>query len=222
MPRARDAVLAAALIACGTLLAGCATMAPRSERATATTPDLSRRILVVRRAWHIDVGLATADLAPPLASLRQQFPNARYLLFGFGDRHYLVDHDRGWDGMLAALWPGAAIVLVTGLDDSPQDAFGAQHVLTIPVSTAQQAELQRFVWHSLTAPDGVVAPLQAGPYDASAYYATPLHYSALHTCNTWAAQALHAAQLPVHSAGVMFAGQLWIQARRLDTGGNAR
>jgi uncharacterized protein (TIGR02117 family) len=218
MPAACKAVLAAALIAGGTLLAGCATTAPRSGHAANTARDLSRRIVVVRRSWHIDVGLATADLAPPLASLRQQFPNARYLLFGFGDRHYLVDQDRGWDGMLAALWPGAAIVLVTGLDDNAQDAFGAQRVVSIPVSAEQQDALQRYLGESLSAKDGGVVPVQPGPYEDSAYYATPLHYSALHTCNTWAAQALRAAQLPIHSAGVLFAGQLWIQARRLDAG----
>ena len=34
-------------------------------------------------------------------------------------------------------------------------------------------------------------------------------------CNTWAAQVLKAAALPIHSAGVIFAGQLWGQVRHL-------
>ena len=42
------------------------------------------------------------------------------------------------------------------------------------------------------------------------------HYSAVHTCNTWAAETLRAGGLPVHAAGVIFAGQLWTQMSRLQ------
>jgi len=171
---------------------------------------------VIKRSWHVDIGFATADLQPPLASLRKDFPNSRYLLFGFGDRHYLLDKDRGFGGMLAALWPGAGLILVTGLDDSMQAAFGEDNVIEIPVTEAQARLAQQFVWQSLSADRGSVAPLRAGPYEGSLYYAASIGYSGWHTCNTWAAEGLRAAGLPVHSFGVAFAGQLWSQARPLN------
>ena len=54
-----------------------------------------------------------------------------------------------------------------------------------------------------------------GPYEESVYFLATQKYSAFHTCNTWGAEALRAAGFHVHTAGVIFAGQLWIQARRL-------
>jgi hypothetical protein len=221
MRRVLQALTAATLLACGMLLPGCSAAPPRAaDHESHGSPEPSAVIYVVRRAWHVDIGFATAELQPPLAALRANLPGARYLLFGFGDRHYLVDQDRGAGGMLAALWSGEGVVLVSGLSASAQDAFGAQHVVEIRVSASQAAAAQQFVWQSLANQGGnegdKVMPLRLGPYDGSLYYASSRRYSALHTCNTWAAQALRAAGLHVHSAGVVFAGQLWIQARRIQ------
>jgi hypothetical protein len=147
--------------------------------------------------------------------VRADFPATRYLLFGFGDRHYLLDKDRGFGGMLAALWPGPGLVLVTSVATTLPAAFGDGNVIEISVTPAQAAEAQELVWQSLAATNGAIAPLLAGPYDDSLYYASSERYSALHTCNTWAAETLHAAHLAVHSEGIEFAGQVWRQAQRL-------
>jgi hypothetical protein len=40
-------------------------------------------------------------------------------------------------------------------------------------------------------------------------------YSALYTCNTWAADTLRSAGLPVRSTMTLLAGQLWRQVTRL-------
>jgi hypothetical protein len=217
MPRPVRAWLTIALVACGALLAACSSAPTRlAARTPQRSPDSSTIIYVIKRSWHVDIGFATADLQPPLASLRKDFPDSRYLLFGFGDRHYLLDKDRGFGGMLAALWPGPGLILATGLDDSMQTAFGEDNVIEIPVTEAQARLAQQFVWQSLSADRGSVAPLRAGPYEGSLYYAASIGYSGWHTCNTWAAEDLRAAGLPVHSFDVTFAGQLWGQARRLN------
>lgn len=198
------------------LLAACSAAPPRPVQPHGAHPaDNSAVIYVVRRKWHVDIGFAVADLQPPLASLRADFPAARYLLFGFGDRHYLLDQDQGFGGMLGALWPGAGLMLVTSLAAPLQAAFGDANVIAIPVTAAQAADAEAFVWQSLAADNGNISPLHAGPYDDSLYYASSKRYSAVHTCNTWAAQSLHAAHLPIHSGGVELAGQLWRQAQRL-------
>jgi hypothetical protein len=212
MPRALRVFLLILLTACS------ATTTRLMPSYSAEPPEKTTVIYVIRRKWHVDIGFAAADLQPPLTALRADFPQARYLSFGFGDRHYLLDKDRGFGGMLAALWPGPGLMLVTGLTATLQAAFEEGNVIEIPVTAAQAADAQAFIWKSLAANDGAVAPLLAGPYDGSLYYASSQHYSALHTCNTWAAQTLQAAHLRVHSAGVEFAGQLWRQARRLGQG----
>jgi uncharacterized protein (TIGR02117 family) len=192
-------------------LLGCRVPAPQRLSAEA-----NERVYIVRRSWHIDVGFAVAELQPPLASLRAAYPSARYLEFGFGDRHYLMTRHAGAGTLLSALWPGPGLILMTALNASPQQAFGADNVLELRVSARQSEELQQFIWHTMTSDQDRVTAVAPGPYDGSAFYPAIPKYSALHTCNTWAAESLHSAQLPIRSTGVEFAGQLWSQARRLQ------
>jgi hypothetical protein len=180
-------------------------------------------IYVARRGWHIDIGFAAADLQPPLNAVAAQFPEVRYLFFGFGDQHYLLAKDRSAPVSLAAFWPGPGMILATGLASSPQDAFGAVHVVALFVTEKQARDAQAFVWQTLDKQSAEqesggngIKPYAAGPYEGSLYFAATPRYSAFHTCNTWVAESLRAAALPIHSAGVIFAGQLWTQVRRLE------
>lgn len=175
----------------------------------------STTIYVVRRGWHIDIGLPVGAISAPLRAVIPSLPGARNLFFGFADKHYLLAAHRNAPVLLSALWPGAGVMLVTGLSDSAQQGFGREHVIELKLGPDQNQALQAFIWSSLRTQNGAIQVYQQGPYAGSVYFLAQPTYSALHTCNTWAAQALRAAGLRVHSAGVIFAGQLWLQARRL-------
>jgi uncharacterized protein (TIGR02117 family) len=199
-------------------LTGCSTPRGLQVAAADSEAGMGRPVViyVVRRHWHTDLGFSAGDLPLPLAALRAQFPAARYLLFGFGDRHYLVNHDRGMGGLVGALWPGQGVVLVSGLAGTPEQAFGADSVIRLTLSAAQARRLEHFVWNTLGRSGGVAEVLAVGPYDASFYYAATPRYSAVNTCNTWTAAALKAAGLPLHSVGVEFSSQVWRQVRRIE------
>ena len=181
----------------------------------ACTPAESSTLFVARRGWHIDLGLAVEDLSQPLAGIASHVPGTRYAFFGFGDRHYLMAAKHDAPVLLSALWPGAGIVLLTDLSNSPQEAFGESNVIALQLDAEQLRVLQAFIWNSLRSHDGTVDVYREGPYDGSAYFLASWKYSAFHTCNTWGAKALKAAGFRVHTAGVVFAHQLWVQARRL-------
>jgi uncharacterized protein (TIGR02117 family) len=172
-------------------------------------------VYVVKRSWHTDLGFEATDLHPPLAALRPRLAGARYLLFGFGDRHYLIDQGGSTKGLLGALWPGSGVVLVTGLGVTPEAAFGAAGVIRLTLSARQAARLEAFVWSTLATGDGAASVLGAGPYDGSYFYAATMRYSGVHTCNTWTAEGLRAAGLPIRSFAVAFSGQVWRQVRKL-------
>jgi Protein of unknown function (DUF2459) len=206
----------------GCLLVACASTARRSPPPPASAQPAANEtttIYLVRRKWHIDVGFAAADLQAPLSSLTREFPGASYLLFGFGDRHYLLAKNKSAPNMLGALWPGAGIVLVTALKGAPAQAFDASQVIEIRVPSADAQRVQIFIWDSLSGstPDrgSTVTPYGNGPYAGSLYYSALPRYSALHTCNTWVAEALQAGGLGVPRKGVIFAGRLWRRARGL-------
>jgi Protein of unknown function (DUF2459) len=184
-------------------------------------------LYLARRGWHIDVGFAARDLDPSLAFIAPRFPHAKYLFFGFGDRHYLLSKGKDTSTLVGALFPGRGLILVTAIENSPVQAFGAPHVLEFALPAPQAAAAQLFVRRALagvTGSDDAAADRGAGatnfpvvaegPYEGSVYYGAVARYSALHTCNTWAAEALKSAGLDVHAHFVVFAGQTWNQARR--------
>jgi hypothetical protein len=205
----------------GLLLAGCST-APVSPAESSAPSALgaasgTSTVYVARRTWHVDVGFATTELEPPLASLVGTRPEARYWFFGFGDRRYLMrEHHDAFD-LFAALFRGDGLVLATTLTAAPEEAFGTDGVAHISLSGVQAHALQAFVWQTLSTSGGTAGLPQAGPYEGSYYFPASMHYSAVHTCNTWAAEALRAAGLPIRSSGVVFAGQLWTQVRAIES-----
>jgi hypothetical protein len=207
-PRIRSillvALVSAALVSC----ASTPSAAP-APQPLANGPSVT--VYLARRSWHVDVGLATADLQPSIAPVKDRFPKAHYLFFGFGDRHYLLAGGHKTPSMLRALWPGPAVLLVTAVND-PAGAFGASQVIRLALRPDQARALQDFIRASMS---GTVTALAPGPYDDSAYFAAGPQYSAWHTCNTWIAEALAAANEPIQARGVILAGQLWSRALRL-------
>ena len=214
MPRPLRALFLVLLAAC------CHAAASRATAAARHLIALTSVIYVVKRRWHVDIGFAREQLQPPLASLRADLPQAAYLLFGFGDRHYLLDQDRGPGGILVALWPGPGLMLATGLTNSPQAAFGDANVIEIAVTPAWRATLSSSCgavcrWTMEPPPHCTLGPMRA------ASTAQRLRITR-HTCNTWAAQALHAAGLPVKSFGIEFSGQVWRQVQRIGISARRR
>ncbi len=243
--QARVVTLAAASLVSASLMSACASTGPSrtgslgagstaahpatqaatetTEVAHAATEDFppgaafsSTTVYVARRRWHIDVGFAAEDVRGPLVGVLGQFPGARYAFFGFGDRHYLLSKDHEASALLAALWPGPGLILVTALEGKPSQAFGAEEVIELQLTPDESRAIQAFIWHALSRQPGeAVAPYAPGPYPGSTYFAAVPRYSGFHTCITWATEALRAGGLPVRTRLTLVAGQLWRQILKL-------
>ncbi len=191
------------------LLAGCAAM---------PVPDGEATVYVVGRGWHTDIGLRLEEIAGPLRSLEGDFPGARFLVFGFGERVYYMAREAGSADMLAALLPSRSAILMTALRAPPPEAFADQTVVTLRLSRAGVARIAAEIWQDLEkAPDGAAVRLGEGPYAGSRFYAASATYDLFYTCNTWTARILHDSGVPVSPAGVVFASQVmqpvaWIAA----------
>jgi hypothetical protein len=222
------AALAAAALLLALASVGCSHTQPAAVRsgptratAVAVAASPSTILYVVRRAWHIDVGFAVDGLREPLSGFAAPFPGARFLMFGFGDRGYLHASHPWLPNMLSALWPGEGLILVTALQGSPQQAFGADQVVELRLADAALQAAQQRILTSMQWRDGRAESDGPGPYEGSEYLRASIRYSAIRTCNTWAAQVLQSAGLPVRTQGVVFAGQLWRQVRRLSGASDA-
>jgi len=204
-----------ALAAC-LVLAGCAAPVPPAPPAELTAGPKTATIYLVERGWHTDIGLPATQPGDALGELRTTFPGVHTLVIGFGQRAYLLHREHDLADMLAALAPGPGAMLVTALRDTPQTAFPVDDVVVLQVSARGLARLTDFIAESFERPpDGALHAIADGPYPGSLFYASTSTYSAGYTCNTWTAEALQTAGLPVHVAGVVFADEVAGQARQI-------
>jgi uncharacterized protein (TIGR02117 family) len=212
----RRFILAACLVCL--LPAACTAPAPPQEL---TAGPKTETIYLIERGWHTDIGLRSAQVGDTLGQLRTTFPEVGTLVVGFGERAYLLHRDHDFADMLAALLPGPGALLVTALRDTPQSAFPADDVVVLKVSPRGLARLTDFIAGSFEhMPDGTLRAIADGPYPGSLFYGSTRTYSGGYTCNTWTAEALQTAGLPVHPAGVVFADEVAAQARRIAVAPN--
>lgn len=170
-------------------------------------------IYVVGRGWHTDIGLPVDEVDGPLADLERDFPGVRFMVFGFGERNYLMTHGNGSGEMLTALFPSKSAILMTALRAPPTEAFSDEQVVTLRLTPEAVDRLAERIWQTLEkTPDGAALRLADGPYPGSVFYASGETYDAFHTCNTWTALLLRDAGLPVNPRGVLFVGHVMRQA----------
>jgi uncharacterized protein (TIGR02117 family) len=179
-------------------------------------------IYVISGGWHTEVGLPAEALGGSLRALKRDFPSARYLIFGWGARDYYMAQNFGIGDLLRAAVPGPAVMLVIPLEISPEAFFGASNVFLLHAPPDGTQRLSQFLWEYLVIEEnGTPGRIGTGPYPQSVFYASTGTYNLGHTCNTWTAEALRAAGLPVNAAGVVFAGQVLDQLPSILPGANS-
>ena len=209
-----SARLAATLaLAVPALLPGCAwTPVQPYEGGAAPTSSVD----LIAAAWHTEIGVAAADLQGPLIALALEFPGARELVFGWGQRTYYMAGRPGSGDLLGAVFPSAAVMLVIPVATSPAHAFPGADIFPLRISGPGLARLSDYLWGYLQkGPDGGPIRLAAGPFPGSVFYASGTTYDAARTCNTFTAEGLRVAGLPVHAGGVVLAHQVIDQLRSI-------
>jgi uncharacterized protein (TIGR02117 family) len=216
---ARYSLLFVAVVSILYGVAGCGAATPVKPY-TGSVPR-TEAIYVISGGWHTEVGLPLKALSGHLAALKPEFPTARYLVFGWGAHDYYMAQDPGIGDLLRAAASGPAVMLVIPLEISPDASFGASNVFAVPAPPAGIQRLSQFLWDYLTTDErGTFRRVGTGPYPQSVFYASTGTYNLGHTCNTWTAEALRVAGLPVNAVGVVFAGQVLDQLPSI-TGNNA-
>jgi uncharacterized protein (TIGR02117 family) len=209
---------AAVAILCG--LNGCRATNPVKPH-TGSAPQ-TEVIYVISGGWHTELGLSVQAITGSLVALKPEFPNARYLVFGWGAHDYYMSQNPGIGDLMRAAASGPAVMLVIPLEISPEAFFGAANVLALPAPPRGVQRLSDFLWDYL-AMDKERRPrrIGTGPYPQSVFLASVGTYNLGHTCNTWTAEALRVAGLPVTAAGVVFVGQVLDQLRPILAGRNS-
>jgi uncharacterized protein (TIGR02117 family) len=201
--------------------AGCTSTPVKPYNGTAPKVET---IYLISSGWHTEVALPVKSITGRLTIFRKTFPSARFLAFGWGERAFFMNSHPTIIEALRALFPAPSVLLVLGLVESPRRAFAASvRVLAVRVSRPGLAHLSRYIWSYVAKQHNYESErLAAGPLANSAFYDSTGIYHAFHTCNTWTAEALHVAGVPVNANGVIFAGQVIDQVSKAKAVQNSR
>ncbi|WP_165943282.1 DUF2459 domain-containing protein [Roseicella aquatilis] len=203
---------AMALLAFGALGA-CARPPPA---APCVAPPPGEVAWLLERGWHLEIALRRADLVAPLTGIAARFPGAETLLFGFGKRSYVLAEAGAVEELLLGPLPGRGAVEVRAL--SAEVAALPGPAVALPLPPGGQARLQAFIAGSILWDGAEPRPAHPRPVQDSLFYEARRGYSLLYTCNTWTAEALRAAGLPVSAQGVVLAGAVLAQLPRVAGG----
>jgi uncharacterized protein (TIGR02117 family) len=179
--------------------------------------DPSTPVWVVDHGWHTGLVLERAEIPGGLWPERDDLAPAPYLEVGWGDAAFYRAKEPGVGlAVRAALGSAGSALHVVALPALPQRIFPGREVVEIRLSLSGLQALVRFVDKSFARGERGRAP-QLGPglYGISAFYPARGRYHLLSTCNTWIADALRSAGVPITPAYAMTAGNLMWQARRV-------
>jgi uncharacterized protein (TIGR02117 family) len=195
-------------------LCACAATPP----ACLTAPIPQRNVVyLVKHGWHTDIAIPSPELRGNMTIFQQIFPGVKILVFGFGKRTFVTAPVHTIGDLVVGPFPGAGMLLVTGLSTTPDVAYndGVTATLDLPAGGAER--LSDFIWKTLKKANGAPLELRPGFFPGSIFYRTETRYADSRTCNTWTADALAAAGLNINPAGVVFSWQTMSQAEQLST-----
>lgn len=177
-------------------------------------------LYVIAEGWHTELALSAAALSGPIVSLEPGSKDGRYMVFGWGERDYYMNPAPGLADLVKAAVPGPSVMLIIPLPERPAAFFVTDStVFAVPVAKDGLERLSTFLWAYLEKDrEGLVRRVGDGPYPGSGFYAARGTYDLANTCNTWTAEALHVAGLPVSATGVVFAGQIVAAVRAIVRG----
>jgi len=198
------------------LLTACAAPLPAPPP---SQPDLGAKavIFVSSNGWHSSIIVAKADLPPDRLAETADFPEARFLEFGWGDAVYYPAKQVTLGMTLrAALVPTPAVVHVVGLQAEPAPSSPGAEVVSLPIDGKNLGRLVDFIDASFER-SGAARAAATGPglTATSRFYPAKGRFHLFNTCNTWTARALAAAGFDVSASGTFRAEALMQQVRAL-------
>ena len=169
---------------------------------------------VLFAGWHTGL-ILPADELGPLRTRLSVTADDRYVSLGWGNRRFYMTRRPSVADALAALFPSASAMLVTGAPHVRGVLPASASYRWVCANRREVSRIDRYVLHSLRVRNDKAVILARGPAPESIFVASRLRYDAFDTCNTWTAAALAHAGFPLKTDGVLFSSQLKRRIRGL-------
>ncbi len=205
-----------AWLLCVVSLAGCASVPPLSPSGSGPNDHV---VSVVSDGWHAAIVVPRTQLVETgLVPEKGDFPNVRFIEFGWGDRAYYPAREKMLDMALdAALRTTPAVLHLAGFNRSPERVYGDSNVISIAMTGRPFRQLIKVL-------DGYfdregrdrASSIAPGLYPNSRFYPARGGFHLFNNCNTWTTRLLRAGGVNLSPVGVITAGQLMSQLRAKD------
>jgi uncharacterized protein (TIGR02117 family) len=178
-------------------------------------------VFVAHDNWHSAIVLKRFDIPVAVLPEIKDFSGAQLVEFSWGDRDYFPAAHAGLVLTLkAAFWSRGSILHVVGYNDSIEKLFPGSEIVEIHLSEESFQRLLEFVSDTFSRPKtGTAAEPRPGLVPDGRFYLAEGKFSVLRTCNTWVAEALNFAGLPINPRGVITAHSLGNQLRQFSRPG---
>jgi uncharacterized protein (TIGR02117 family) len=198
----------------------CACAGPVAESPLHTKGEDSRSIWVVNYGWHSSIVIKKADIRQAVLPEVGDFPDADHVEIGWGDWDFYQARDPGVGlAFKAAFWSSKSVLHVTGFKGAPTNYFRASEIVEIVLSDDAFRLLIQFISDSFSRPR---APARVeglpGLFPNSRFYPATGRFYLFQNCNTWVAEALQAAKLPINPTYAFTATNLSYQIRKFVSG----
>ena len=181
-----------------------------SEWACASNESTCKSVAIVDNSWHAAIVLRKSDLADKTMPELADYPTAQFIEFSWGDQDYFPDPASGIFGAIkAALWSSGSVIHLVGFADSVENFYRGATITELRMNVFAYGRMVDYI-NETFARDKSSGRAAAAPglFPYSRFYPASRSFNLLHTCNTWVAEALEAAGLPVSSVFVITAGNL--------------
>ena len=177
--------------------------------------EKARGVFVTRSGWHSGIVIKRADLSERDLPELRDFPDAEYLEFGWGDWDYFQAPDPGIGlALKAAFWSSGSVLLVVGIKGALEHHFRGSEIVEIVLADQSFQRLIHFISGTFSRPNPA-QPAEARPGldSSSRFYRAQGNFYLSRNCNTWVAEALRSAGLPITSP-ILTAGGLISEVKR--------
>jgi uncharacterized protein (TIGR02117 family) len=205
------------LLVLSVVAAGCAQSIERLHPPAAGTAV--KPVYVINHGWHTGIAVRRADIPEGVWPEHRDMPASQYLEVGWGNRDfYVAPEGTLWRALKAAFWPTPSVLHIVGFDGPVERFFRQREIVEVLVSASGLRQLAAFIENAYAKHDSGT-PIVVGPghYANSRFYVGREKYSLLKTCNTWAAQALQSAGLPITPLYAITAANVMDRARAFGT-----
>ncbi|MGH7875919.1 MAG: DUF2459 domain-containing protein [Candidatus Binatia bacterium] len=175
-------------------------------------------VFIVRNWWHAAIVLRRGDIPEEIMPELNDLPRAQMIEFSWGDRDYFPDPEAGvFTALKAGFWSSGSVLHLVAFDGAAESFYRDASITELRLSEEAFARLLAFLDSTFARADRLhAAAARPGLYPYSRFYDAAGKFSVLRSCNTWVAEALQSAGLPVDPSSVVIASNLNRELADLD------